>query len=218
MLIPRMTVTERSSIASPATGLMVYQTDGTSGFYYYNGTVWQRMAESDSSSPAHYVGESFGGGMVFYVDQTGQHGYIVSMIDLSTSSMWSSLPYPFSTTGAVSTWDGESNSSIIAGQSPAAQLCLNYTNSGDYGTGSFSDWYLPAIDQLSMIWNNRLILNKNLENISGSNNLGSGNFFKYFLSSTENSSYDAWSFNFNYGGAESYGKFYNSWVRAVRAF
>lgn len=38
MLVPRMTATQRSSIASPATGLLVYQTDGTAGFYFNSGT------------------------------------------------------------------------------------------------------------------------------------------------------------------------------------
>jgi hypothetical protein len=36
LLIPRMTTAQRSAITSPATGLLVYQTDGTTGFYYYN--------------------------------------------------------------------------------------------------------------------------------------------------------------------------------------
>ena len=40
ILIPRMTAAQRGAIASPATGLMVYQTDATAGFYYYNGTAW----------------------------------------------------------------------------------------------------------------------------------------------------------------------------------
>ena len=39
-LTPRMTLTERNAIASPATGLLIYQTDNTPGFYYYNGTAW----------------------------------------------------------------------------------------------------------------------------------------------------------------------------------
>lgn len=38
MLIPRMTMAQRNLIASPATGLLVYQTDGTSGFYFNQGT------------------------------------------------------------------------------------------------------------------------------------------------------------------------------------
>ena len=40
MLIPRMTQAQRTAIASPATGLMVYQTDAPAGFYFYNGTAW----------------------------------------------------------------------------------------------------------------------------------------------------------------------------------
>ena len=40
MLIPRMLETERTSIGSPAQGLMVYQTNNSEGFYYYNGSVW----------------------------------------------------------------------------------------------------------------------------------------------------------------------------------
>ncbi|HSC36341.1 MAG TPA: hypothetical protein VLD19_00670, partial [Chitinophagaceae bacterium] len=40
LLIPRMTAAQRAAIGTPATGLQVYQTDGISGFYYYNGSVW----------------------------------------------------------------------------------------------------------------------------------------------------------------------------------
>ena len=40
LLIPRMTAQQKSAIASPATGLLVYQTDGSAGFYYFNGTSW----------------------------------------------------------------------------------------------------------------------------------------------------------------------------------
>ena len=40
LLIPRMTEVQRDAIATPATGLMIFQTDGTAGFYYYDGTAW----------------------------------------------------------------------------------------------------------------------------------------------------------------------------------
>ena len=40
LLIPRMDSAQRVAIATPATGLLVYQTDGTDGFYFYNGTAW----------------------------------------------------------------------------------------------------------------------------------------------------------------------------------
>jgi hypothetical protein len=40
MLVPRMTQAQRTAIGTPATGLLVYQTDATAGFYFHNGTVW----------------------------------------------------------------------------------------------------------------------------------------------------------------------------------
>lgn len=40
LLVPRMDSAQRVIITSPATGLLVYQTDGADGFYFYNGTVW----------------------------------------------------------------------------------------------------------------------------------------------------------------------------------
>jgi hypothetical protein len=38
VLIPRMLAAQRTAISSPASGLLVYQTDGTPGFYYNAGT------------------------------------------------------------------------------------------------------------------------------------------------------------------------------------
>ena len=45
VLVPRMTAAQRGLIASPAAGLMVYQTDAPIGFYYYNGTAWKHVVE-----------------------------------------------------------------------------------------------------------------------------------------------------------------------------
>src|SRR5215831_4590287 len=45
LLISRMTQTQRNAIASPATGLLIYQTDHTQGFYYYNGTAWTAVTQ-----------------------------------------------------------------------------------------------------------------------------------------------------------------------------
>jgi hypothetical protein len=43
-LPPRMTSAQRVAIASPAEGLVVVQTDGTSGLYLYIGGVWRALA------------------------------------------------------------------------------------------------------------------------------------------------------------------------------
>jgi hypothetical protein len=50
LLMPRMTKAQSDAIVSPATGLMIYQTDNTPGFYYYNGTAWVAFGASNSSS------------------------------------------------------------------------------------------------------------------------------------------------------------------------
>jgi BclB C-terminal domain-containing protein len=44
ILIPRITLANRPS--TPATGLLIFQTDNTPGFYYYNGAAWVRVANT----------------------------------------------------------------------------------------------------------------------------------------------------------------------------
>ena len=46
MLVPRMTLAQRTAIATPATSLLVYQTDAATGFWYYNGTAWVNLNSS----------------------------------------------------------------------------------------------------------------------------------------------------------------------------
>ena len=52
LLTPRMTANQRTAIGSPATGLIVYQTDGTSGFYYYTGGDWVLLINGTDPLPA----------------------------------------------------------------------------------------------------------------------------------------------------------------------
>lgn len=47
-LTPRMEASDRLGISSPAEGLMVYQTNGTKGFYYYNGTGWDTLGGANT--------------------------------------------------------------------------------------------------------------------------------------------------------------------------
>ncbi|MFN3316100.1 MAG: hypothetical protein ACK40K_04755, partial [Raineya sp.] len=44
-LVPRMTLAQRGSIASPANGLLIYQTDGDIGFWYYDApaSLWRKL-------------------------------------------------------------------------------------------------------------------------------------------------------------------------------
>jgi hypothetical protein len=45
MLAPRMTTAQRTAIATPAAGLLVYDTD-TNSFWYYNGSAWSNLSAS----------------------------------------------------------------------------------------------------------------------------------------------------------------------------
>ncbi len=49
LLIPRMTQAQRTAIYTPAEGLLVYQTDGTKGFYFYHSVSgWTLIAAANS--------------------------------------------------------------------------------------------------------------------------------------------------------------------------
>lgn len=48
ILIPRILEANRPS--SPAEGLLVYQVDNTAGFYYFDGTAWNKLSATPSSS------------------------------------------------------------------------------------------------------------------------------------------------------------------------
>ena len=58
ILIPRMTETQRDAIALPASGLMIYQTDEISGFYFYNGTQWTSVGMSGPQGDQGPQGEA----------------------------------------------------------------------------------------------------------------------------------------------------------------
>jgi len=45
VLIPRLTEIQRIGISAPAPGLIVFQTDGISGLYYYFGSEWLHLTE-----------------------------------------------------------------------------------------------------------------------------------------------------------------------------
>jgi hypothetical protein len=50
ILIPRMTMNQRLAIQNPAEGLMVYQYDNIKGFWFWDGTIWKSVKNSDSKN------------------------------------------------------------------------------------------------------------------------------------------------------------------------
>ncbi len=164
----------------------------------------------------HWVGESFGGGVVFHVykDALGvEHGLIVSLTDLSTGAAWglNGTDVP----NCESSWNGADNTAAIMAAGvevgSAAQLC------DAYEAGGFTDWYLPAVDELNLMYNAKYNLNQSLSQITGGApfDLNPDNIF--YWSSSEYDSYTAWQFYFSTGASFS-GKANYLHVRAVRAF
>lgn len=60
VLIPRMTQAQRNAIAAPVAGLLIYQTDNTPGFYYYNGSAWTAIS-GGGGSPTGSAGGDLAG-------------------------------------------------------------------------------------------------------------------------------------------------------------
>lgn len=58
LLIPRVTTAQRAAIVTPATGLQVYQTDGTKGIYYFDGTAWAQLGAAGNATGWSMTGNS----------------------------------------------------------------------------------------------------------------------------------------------------------------
>jgi hypothetical protein len=168
-----------------------------------------------------WVGEIYGGGVVFHVykDHLGdEHGLIASINDLSSNATWSSSS--LDVVNCESPFDGMANTlAMINGgveTGSAANLCYNYIHD------EYDDWYLPAIDELNLLYNSKFIINKSLSNIPGASifplNSGNTSIYPRYWSSSDDNSGNAWRFSFNYGSASSSNKYEWNNVRAVRAF
>ena len=147
------------------------------------------------------LGESFGGGVIFYIDASTQHGLIAATSDQGTY-VWGDG----TTTNATGTAEGTgkaNTAAIVRTQgtgSYAAYICTHLTLNG------YTDWFLPSKDELDLLM---------AQNVAG---LVSGfNGGIYWTSSEVNAS-TAWSQNFNTGTQGGYSKSLKENVRAIRAF
>ena len=165
----------------------------------YDGSQWVARP--------HYVGELYGGGIIFYIDKTGQHGLIASLAGLT--SPWGDKTIE---TSARSTYDGSANTATIIAaisSSSAAQLCASYTG------GGFSDWYMPSLDEMSLMDNVKYIINKTL---TEDGDALTTPLADDYWTSTEYSTDQGWFFSFVKGGSDIWGKDTPFGLRPVRAF
>ena len=144
------------------------------------------------------VGDDLAIGVVFFND-----GSVVKVVSMDeTRAQWG---YYGTSTGATSSTDGTSNTNKIVAKSPAAQWCR----------AKGASWYLPALDELKAVYNNKSKLNATLSSPSvGGTQLGTDEYW----SSTEYYNNVAYSVYFSSGGTGEPRKDGTTYsVRAVRA-
>lgn len=154
------------------------------------------------SPPA--IGQSWNGG--FYIGNITDGGFVYYLILApKTTGQSSALAYKTDNTddtGADSTTSGRSNSNAINDAAhPAAQFCRGLS------IGGFNDWYLPAKDELNVVYTNRA-------------SVGGGDALDVdgtsYWSSTESAPTTAWSQPFNTGAQNNSAKTISYRVRAIR--
>ena len=164
------------------------------------------------------IGSKFAGGIVFYIDKSGNHGLVCAEKDFGRAT-WDDLmgKKVGANEDGISNGHGMRNTRKIVEHASwyiqkaffsttktpaptAARLCLELNHKG------FSDWYLPTKKELELMYQT-----------SEENNLGIFQAHNYW-SSTENGNYNAWIFDFNDGYAYSFEKYNQYYVLAVRAF
>tara|TARA_R110002051_G_scaffold320277_1_gene405450 strand:- start:253 stop:1035 length:783 start_codon:yes stop_codon:yes gene_type:complete len=218
LLIPRMTAAQRNAITSAATGLMIYQTDGKVGFYYYNGSSWAEVGATTSAT--YSIGDFAHGGIVFWVDETGQHGLVCAKEDQSSGIRWFAGSFGHTQAKGDGVYAGKANTAIIIAaqvaigddnDTYAARICneLQITEGGT----TYGDWYLPSKDEL-----NKMYLKKGKINTTAAANGGSAFTPTSYWSSTEDDNFLAWLQGFDSGEKYNGNKDYWVLVRAVRAF
>lgn len=219
LLIPRMSSEQRQAIVSPARGLMVYDT-AFDQFFYFKDSTWvesigpqgpqgvqgpqglQGPQGPAGSNGPFYLGKDTLDGIVYYIyigADGQQHGFIVSKTE--STAVWQDTA---TITNANRSWDGVYNMNQITG-SPAKDSVLTL------GEG----WYLPSVDELSLLYHHRYHVNKALFE-GGYPELS----YAYYWSSTENTLTVAWYVTFVTGNANNnYGLKTNLYhVRGIKSF
>jgi hypothetical protein len=145
LLTPRMTQVQRNGITSPQTGLLIYQTDGLSGFYLYGGSSWIRLAQ-----------ESFGD--VKSGVQTADHagwvlldGRAISTLSTAQQAIASSLGFTGNLPNANNAYLVQNGSSMgtVSGSNTTTLTQANLPNVSFSGNAASSGVHNHTVDPLS---------------------------------------------------------------------
>jgi hypothetical protein len=171
------------------------------------------------------IGTPYGGGVVGYIFQpgdtgyvTGQcHGLIAALTDQTPAGPWAvdttRQNTLIGTTGtAIGT--GTANTNAIITQNGPGMTGYAAGLARSYNGGGYSDWYLPSRDELNQLYNNRLAINATAVANGGTAFAAA----PYYWSSSEGDFYDAWQQMFGNGSQSDHAKSDTCLVRAVRLF
>lgn len=78
ILLPRLTETQKLAVANPAEGLLIYQTDQRSGFYYYQSGKWNLLSADSSENNQVGAMQYWNGGKWINVP-TGTPGQLLQL-------------------------------------------------------------------------------------------------------------------------------------------
>lgn len=157
------------------------------------------------------IGNRYQGGIIFYIDRTGEHGLVAGRKDLSIGIPW--YNGSFIATGATGTAIGTglaNTHKIIKAQGAgnyAAKLCADLVD------GPYTGWYLPSKDELDLMY--RTIGPAAPAPLT---NVGKFDSRATYWSSSEDSADLVWVQSFLFGDQGNIDKLFPFHVRAVRAF
>jgi len=156
-----------------------------------------------SFTTTYTLGQSYGGGVIFYLDGTGQHGLIAAASDQALSGVTWGCSGTLIGTTSTAFGTGQANTTAIVNlcseSGIAARICSDLSLSG------YSDWYLPSKDELYQMYLSSAYIP----------NLSTG----YYWSSSEHTSTYAYWVSCSSGVSQSYLKTNAGYaVRAIRSF
>lgn len=150
-------------------------------------------------------------GVVFYVDDTGQHGWTVALQDAGSYS-WGS----YSNDTPLTNYSGKRQAIYdLDGYANTLAVREHSTNHPAFYAVDFENgWYVPAIGQLNYLYGNLMEVNRSLV-VAGGTAFSATNW--YYLSSTERGDCHAWLLSSS-GLLDWASKSINRSVRGVRNF